>query len=1072
MKSILNYFFFSLLFIVISVLLKNASFIFSGLSIGYVTFFGPSFLPVIFGTKFLLNFLSSSNELLLLNLINTSAIFMEVLIAHFVYQNFKDLLSRTFIFQENLAMVLLVAFVAPFFSGIIATTGHFYLKLIPESAFYTTFIMWYCDNILSIFLVLPFFLSIKNNSLKWHDFLTPCLAFAIISLFKNNTYSPYFFIIFASILIPAFFGSLIGMFFSTIIIYLVMNYFLNNQMGLFLKGTYFDNIIAMQSYLFAIAVSAMTLEGFKKTKLLKFAIPPLFFCWAITGAVYFYYYNEQERADNKAVSNLKMELTNHIFKEMRVYENATKAAKGFVSASTRVEKKEWDEYIKNTIFVNLENGILGVCLIFPEDKNHAAYKYIYPAEIILNNEINFERILSHPGLISFFEKIKNKNATFLTPPLKFSLGKNVEAKDISFLVHPVVKEKQLIAWVVAPFEMEQFFNSIIKSHPVPLDIDIYSDSRRIFPNVKKENEKNLLNEFTPRTNLNLGGVSFLIDWKKTSLEKIPRTSQNSLFVLIGTILSLVVTGFALNLKLITKKARSIVNLKTLNLRKSEEKYKNIFDHSSDALFIFNTYEIIDCNQEALKLFEKHLKIDLFNTGLEALFFMTSPYEKNVNIFKEILKDVKEKILIKFECFFPRATTPFYGEISLRCLKKNDECTFQMSIKDISSKKRMDQILTRSKDIAEETAKNKTHFLARMTHEMRIPLNSILGMINLIIKNHHLPKEVIEDLKTVHYSTQNLLHISNEVLDYNKMESGMLLLEKNPFNLKAMCENVLKAHQPNALEKNIHFIFNYDESIPHQIWGDEFRNIQILNNLLSNAIKFTDIGQITLDVYLKTKKENSCVIEMRVTDTGIGIEKNKQQEIFMDFTQANASHPRLYGGTGLGLAITKHLVEMQGGKINIISELNSGATFVCTLCFDTHENLFHPKKETLKLKNERILLVEDNETNAVVTKKFLEKWGLTVDVAKNGLEGIRHARNIKYALILMDLNMPSMSGIEATKIIRNFNLEIPIILLSGDGANEELRDFKKLGFNEFILKPFQPEKLFVLLEKILKESTQV
>ena len=359
----------------------------------------------------------------------------------------------------------------------------------------------------------------------------------------------------------------------------------------------------------------------------------------------------------------------------------------------------------------------------------------------------------------------------------------------------------------------------------------------------------------------------------------------------------------------------------------------------------------------------------------------------------------------------------------------------------------------------------------MSHEIRTPLNGVIGMVNIILDEN--PKsEIREDLETIKYSADNLLHIVNEVLDYNKIESGKIDLEKNPFNLKNLCENILKIHRPKAMEKNLELSLDYDQKIPDVVIGDEYRNNQILNNLLSNSLKFTDEGSVSLHVRLKQKKEHLCIIEFRVNDTGIGIDTAKQREIFKDFTQAESDHTRKYGGTGLGLAITKRLVEIQGGRIDVQSNGLEGTSFIFTIHFNLTPEASEgaavsvANNEMKGFTGQRVLLVEDNQVNIIVTKKFLEKWGLKVDVAINGLEAVNHVRAIKYDLILMDLHMPLMDGFEATKKIREFNTDTPIVGLSADVMTESVSSLQSIGMNDFVTKPFRPNDFFQKLKRYI------
>ncbi|MBY0412620.1 MAG: response regulator, partial [Bdellovibrionales bacterium] len=516
----------------------------------------------------------------------------------------------------------------------------------------------------------------------------------------------------------------------------------------------------------------------------------------------------------------------------------------------------------------------------------------------------------------------------------------------------------------------------------------------------------------------------------------------------------------------------IANSKTIELRESEEKFKSLFENSNDAVILFNNDEIIDCNPESIILFGKHSKKELLRTPLLD-FFSIKDIQTNGNqeLFEFKVREVRYKKMVKFECVFFRQGMPFFAELHLHYIAVNDKFIFQAVVRDISERKKTEQNLTKSKELAEDAARAKSNFLSTMSHEIRTPLNGVIGMINIILDEN--PKtEIREDLETIKYSADNLLHIVNEVLDYNKIESGKIELEKKSFSLKNLCENILKIHRPKALEKNLILSLEFDPETPDMVIGDEYRNTQILNNLLSNSLKFTEAGTVTLKVRLKQMKDSTGVVEFKVTDTGIGIDKEKQKEIFKDFTQAQSDHTRKYGGTGLGLAISKRLVEIQNGRIEVSSS-NKGTTFTFTIVFnlqmdknmDSTPNASGQNVQS-KFEGQKILLVEDNQVNIIVTKKFLEKWGLKVDIAINGLEAINQARANTYQLILMDLHMPLMDGFEATKKIREFNTITPIIGLSADVMTESVASLQAIGMSDFVTKPFRPNDFFLKLKSYI------
>lgn len=1049
----------------------SAFFIPAGLGVAVLIVFGARYLPVIFVAKFLIGYFGNSP--ISQNIISCLASVSEAYVGLYLYQSFKHSIEEYFEYQSSLAIVTVVAALAPIFSAIIGVTNLYYRGIIGDEGYFGHFITWYMGDVLSILIILPVFLSFKETKHQLFDFIAPVFALIVTYIFKFHGLNPYLYAMFLGILIPAIFGSLLGIYYSLIVITLVLNWFLINHEGPFSMGNYQENMTAMQFFLSALSLTALSLEGFKKTRLLRSAIVPLISFWMLTGGIYYYYYTQKELTNNKVVSDVISDFEGRLFEKMGFYENAIKGAAGFVSGSQTVEKNEWSEYVKSISIVDSVNGVKGVGIIYTDGASEKNRIFTYPEN--LNEGNSFRELINRPELQDYFNQAVYRINPLLTPAIKIRLM-NQEYEFMSFLIMRVKKGERFIAWIIAPIEMRLFFKSLAEARYELIDIDVYDGDnagvKTIYTKVVDERLRDEDAEGPRLSTLVLADRTFTIDWNETLRFVTTYGSQNALMILVGAIFSIVVTGFILNLKLITVKANKIANNKTMELRESEERFKSLFENSSDAVILFNNTEIIDCNPESLVLFGKRSKKEVLSTKLYDFFALRDlESADDRDLFRNKVQEVRYKKMVKFECFCLRGVLPFFAEVHLHYIEVNDKFIYQAVVRDISERKKIEQNLTKSKELAEDAARAKSNFLSTMSHEIRTPLNGVIGMVNIIL-DENPETEIKEDLETIKYSADNLLHIVNEVLDYTKIESGKIVLEKNVFDLRNLCENVLKIHRPKALEKNLKLSMEIDPKVPDTVIGDEYRNTQILNNLLSNSLKFTNVGEVSLYVRLKQKKEDSCIIEFKVSDTGIGIDKNKQREIFKDFTQAESDHTRKYGGTGLGLAITKRLVEIQNGRIDVSSNPNEGTSFTFTIHFTIKPELTmnvssnSPQKTQDGFSGQRILLVEDNQVNIIVTKKFLEKWGLKVDVAINGLEAVNHARAIKYDLILMDLHMPLMDGFEATKKIREFNKDTPIIGLSADVMTESASSLQTIGMNDFVTKPFRPNDFFLKLKSFI------
>jgi CheY-like chemotaxis protein/two-component sensor histidine kinase len=363
-------------------------------------------------------------------------------------------------------------------------------------------------------------------------------------------------------------------------------------------------------------------------------------------------------------------------------------------------------------------------------------------------------------------------------------------------------------------------------------------------------------------------------------------------------------------------------------------------------------------------------------------------------------------------------------------------------------------------------------MSTMSHEIRTPLNEVIGITNLLLQGN--PREDQMDyIKALKFSGNHLLTLVNDVLDYNKMESGKIIFEQTQFNLSDFLDEIMRSYSFRSKAKNISFEIMKANDLPVEVIGDPIRLNQILSNLLSNALKFTIRGSIKVIVKELNRTANQSKMEFIVTDTGIGIAKDKQSIIFDSFTQASSDTTRHFGGTGLGLAICKKLVELQGGAITIESEPEKGSTFRFALSFGISEKGFKTQAAELPesfsgLEGKKILVAEDNKINFFVANKFLIGWGIMVTHAENGQIALDLLEKEEFDLILMDLHMPVMDGIEATRIIRKSEntkiKDIPIVALTAAIMSENHDKIEDLKINDYVLKPFKPHDLF---ERILK-----
>ena len=377
-------------------------------------------------------------------------------------------------------------------------------------------------------------------------------------------------------------------------------------------------------------------------------------------------------------------------------------------------------------------------------------------------------------------------------------------------------------------------------------------------------------------------------------------------------------------------------------------------------------------------------------------------------------------------------------------------------------------------IAENAVKSKQQFLSNMSHEIRTPMNAIIGFTKVVLKTD-LNEKQKEYLSAIKMSGDALIVLINDILDLAKVDSGKMTFEQVPFKLATSISAMMHVFETKIQEKNLELVTEYDTNIPKVLLGDPVRLHQIILNLVSNAIKFTSNGKITVSVNLLEEDEESTTVEFAISDTGIGIEESKINNIFDNFQQATTGTSRLYGGTGLGLAIVKQLVEPQGGTVSVKSKIEEGSTFSFTLRFQKTTANAQLETEIVELETEinniKILVVEDMPLNQLLMKTLLDDFGFERDIADNGKIAIEKLQNEPYDIILMDLQMPIMNGFEATEYIRNtLNLKTPIIALTADVTTVDLAKCKAVGMNDYIAKPVDERILYSKIVSLVKKNS--
>ncbi len=416
-------------------------------------------------------------------------------------------------------------------------------------------------------------------------------------------------------------------------------------------------------------------------------------------------------------------------------------------------------------------------------------------------------------------------------------------------------------------------------------------------------------------------------------------------------------------------------------------------------------------------------------------------------------------------------------MSITCIKNTDGVIlgYFSAAEDYTIKKQAESDLINAKNLAEMSVFAKDSFLANMSHEIRTPLNAIIGFTELLSQSE-LDTVQLEYVGNIQDAGDNLLLLINDILDLSKIDSGQLVIEAYPFNVKNVLNQVYSLLKVKADQKGLEFSLFLDANMPESVSGDKGRINQIIMNLAGNAIKFTESGEVSISVKKMSETDTTVTLKFSIKDTGIGIAPEKLSTVFERFIQAEASTTRKFGGSGLGLSIVKQLVELQGGEISVNSKIGLGSEFHFSLEFSKSETVQTETRvkgilnQQSSLGKLSILLCEDNEMNQRLAKIVIESFGFKLDIAINGQEGIDLLLKNQYDLILMDLQMPVKDGYQTTIYIRNeLKMTIPIIAMTAHSLVGEQQKCFDIGMNAYVAKPFKQADLLDNIHLVLKKE---
>jgi PAS domain S-box-containing protein len=547
-----------------------------------------------------------------------------------------------------------------------------------------------------------------------------------------------------------------------------------------------------------------------------------------------------------------------------------------------------------------------------------------------------------------------------------------------------------------------------------------------------------------------------INWKEIYL--------NPIFTKSGEVVE--VSGIAHD---ITAKKNS-----ELALTESEEKFRNIFESFQDIYFRCDRRGRLVMVSPSVKELLGYPTSAILNRNIREFYYDRSAY------FRLLRRLVTGEGVRNFET--PVSTVN--GNVlqlicNIRMIRQQGRTIYLEGVaRDVTSLQKTKLELQKAKEVAEHSLKVKENFLANMSHEIRTPMNGIIGTIDLL-HNTELDDEQLRYMTNIKKSSETLLNILNDILDLSKIEAGKMELVKIPVRLSSTMQKLYALFSQQALTKDINLYYHLDDNLPDKVLLDETRLLQILSNLTSNAIKFTDGGGININLKTMVKKGPVHIIKCVVADSGIGISPENIKKLFSTFSQIDNTTTKTFGGTGLGLAISKELCSLMGGEIGVYSALGLGSSFWFTFeAEETSEDVINDEdilRKNVRISNyfneqiPKILLVDDNLVNRQVAGEILKKSGCEVDLAINGQEAINKAGKNDYDIIFMDIQMPDMDGITATRKIKALGKPRlgPIVAMTAYSMKEDRDRFIKAGLDDYVSKPIKAHELLNKIRDLMK-----
>ncbi len=955
------------------------------------------------------------------------------------------------------------------------------------------------------FLYNTHFLIQKTGSFSWSIVvLSLCIAFgSVAQAFVAKRFADFFltrdigkwsFINFiktlffagpAASVIAAFFGVLvlwIGHYVPDQAVFLAwITWWFGDSVGVFIFG----GILLGLYYFLSVRKQSRFKSRMRYTEI--FSVITVFCCIGLTLFSWKMLQNMSEKNNARRFAHLAKESTMVFRGQLNACEEVLRSAAGFINASKHIEPEEWETFVTALALEKRQSGLYGLGFIVPVQTTNLS-RYVSSLQPQLGPDFSVKSIHKNPlnehFIIQYISPLyKNKaafgldlgsetfrreaallsrqnNQPYLTKPIV--LVQDKQSKIGYLLLYPVFHKKEFKGWVYFPFSGESLFEDLEKKITPELVFSVY-DTSSGRDQLVYSNAQTLHHHFSRSRTVEI--TTFNAHWKLVwyaSPMFMPSYLENqSAWILIfGLVLTVLLVMLLVTFGTIQLKAEALAKQATVELEEVNARLNSLVEHAVDSIISIDKNDNITLWNPASEQMFGYTAEEVM--GKNVIDFVIPPQIRRPDLFANRKGLVLHKLLIRNG--YKKNGQIFPIELSFFMVGEGEHMYLTSFTRDISERVKMEQELRWAKHNAEKSDRAKSEFLAMMSHEIRTPMNGIVGMADVLSKTNLTDKQQ-EYVDIIIHSSKSLLTIINDILDFSKIEAGKLELHNAPFLLNTILKELTDLLGFEIQKKQLEFSMDNTYTFHGQLMGDSDRLRQILLNLLSNAIKFTEKGSITVSVSAKEETDTRVTLLFSVKDTGIGLKTDQKKRILQPFSQADTSISRRYGGTGLGLVICKQLSHLFGGELGFESEWQKGSHFFFTAVFEKIQEekaVITPDIPTATEKTGlHILLAEDNPINQMITKTMLEELGHTVEVACNGAEAVTAAYQRDFDVILMDVQMPEMDGLDAARHIRKFEGPkgaVHIIALSANVLKEDQNEALATGMNAYLTKPFTMQDL--------------